>query len=81
MTTITGTSPQGCAARLLTLDDIRTRATITPEEASNLLCMGMRQTYAALKDGSLPSIRLSRRYLVPVPALLRLLGEVDHDGE
>lgn len=65
----------------MTLDDIRGRATLTPEEASGLLGMGMRQTYAALKDGSLPSIRLSRRYLVPVPALLRLLGEVDHDGE
>ncbi|WP_158862007.1 helix-turn-helix domain-containing protein [Leifsonia sp. AG29] len=59
----------------MTLNDVRDRATTTPEEAADLLGMGMRQTYAALKDGSLPSIRLSRRYLVPVPALLRLLGE------
>lgn len=65
----------------MTLNDVRARATITPEEAAALLGMGMRQTYAALRDGSLPSIRLSRRYLVPVPALLRLLGDVEgEDG-
>lgn len=61
----------------MTIDEIRNRATITPAEASDLLGMGMQQTYSALKDGSLPSIRLSRRILVPVPALLRLLGDIE----
>ncbi|WP_434316382.1 hypothetical protein [Leifsonia sp. P73] len=81
MTTLTGVSSQSCTVRPLALADIRGRATITPAEASDLLGMGMQQTYTALKDGSLPSLRLSRRILVPVPALLRLLGEVTDDAD
>lgn len=65
----------------MTIDDIRHRATIDIPEAAELLGMGLRQTYAAVRDGSLPSLRLSRRILVPVPALLRLLGAVNDDEQ
>ena len=65
----------------MTLDDIRGRATITVDETASVLDMGLRQTYAAIRDGSLPSLRLLRRILVPVPALLCLLGDIEgEDG-
>lgn len=58
------------------LDEIRDRATLTVEEAAELLGVGRSSAYEAARRGELPSMRLGRRLVVPVPALLRLLHEL-----
>lgn len=63
----------------MNLQDVRGRAVITPAEFSELFGQGIRQVYQAIHAGRIPSIRIGERKLViPVPALLRLLGA---DGE
>ena len=57
------------------VDDIRDRATLTVEEAAELLGVGRSSAYEAARRGDLPAVRLGRRLVVPVPALLRLLNE------
>lgn len=72
------------SARSLTLDDLRKsgRATITVEEAAGVLDVSRGVAYRSVKDGTLPSLSLGRRLVVPVPALLRLLGvEPSSNGE
>ena len=60
---------------MTTLDDIRGRATITVwPEAGQLLGLGRDSAYRAAERGELPTLKLGRRLLVPVPKLLRLLG-------
>jgi excisionase family DNA binding protein len=59
----------------MTLDEIRGRATLSIAETSELLGLGINQTYTAARTGELPALRLGRSYRVPVPALLALLGE------
>lgn len=50
------------------------RATITVEEAAELLGIGRSAAYQAARRGQLPTCRLGRRLFVPVPALLELLN-------
>lgn len=54
---------------------IRGRAVIGVEETAALLGLGRSAAYRAVRSGELPSLRLGRRTLIPVPALLELLGE------
>ena len=61
----------------LTLDDIRGRATITVPEAGRVFGLARDSAYRAAERGEIPTLRLGRRLLVPVPKLLRLLGELD----
>ena len=56
------------------LDAVATRTTITIEEAASLLGIGRTAAYEAARRGQLPTRRLGRRLLVPVPALLDWLG-------
>jgi excisionase family DNA binding protein len=56
------------------LDSIASRTTITVEEAASLLGIGRSAAYDAARRGQLPTRRLGRRLLVPVPALLDWLG-------
>lgn len=49
-------------------------ATITIEEAGELLGISRRSAYRAAAVGELPTLRLGRRLLVPTPRLLALLG-------
>ena len=63
----------------MTLEDLRRRATITVPEAALLLGIGRSACFEAARRGELPTLRLGRRVLVPVPALLRMLGSSD-DG-
>ncbi|MGC4112994.1 MAG: helix-turn-helix domain-containing protein [Nocardioides sp.] len=42
--------------------------------AARLLGVGRSTAYAAAATGDLPTIRLGSRIVVPVPALLRMLG-------
>ena len=56
------------------LDELAGKATITIEEAAQLLGLGRTAAYDAARRGQLPTRRLGRRMLVPVPALLDWLG-------
>jgi excisionase family DNA binding protein len=59
---------------MTTLDELRGRATCTVEEAAAVLEVGRATAYEAARQGQLPTLRLGRRVLVPVPKLLALLG-------
>ena len=60
-----------------TLDEVAKHATITVEEAAGLLGLGRSAAYEAVRRGDLPSRRLGRRIVIPVPALLTWLGVPD----
>lgn len=64
------------SAPVLTLDSVRNRATITVGEAGQLLGLGRAAAYAAAQRGEVPTRRFGRRIVVPVPALLAMLGDV-----
>ena len=49
------------------------KATVTVEEAAKLLGIGRATAYRAARQGSLPTIRIGRRLLVPREALQTLL--------
>jgi excisionase family DNA binding protein len=53
------------------------QTTLTVEETAALLRIGRGTAYAAIRDGSLPSIRVGKRILVPAAALDRLLEQVE----
>ena len=53
------------------------RMTLSIDEVASLLCIGRSSVYEAVRRGQLPSRRLGRRLLIPVPALLGWLGLVD----
>ena len=63
-------------ARVIALDILTTRTTITVEEAAALLGIGRTAAYEAARRGQLPTRRLGRRLVVPVPAFLHWLGAV-----
>ena len=49
--------------------------TITVEEAARFLGIGRGAAYECARNRELPVLPLGRKRLVPVPALLRMLGE------
>ena len=57
------------------LDSLEGRATISVEEAAAILGIGRSAAYEAARRGQLPTRRLGRRLLVPVPAFMRWLGD------
>lgn len=57
-----------------TLEAISGRLTLTIEEAAALLGLGRSAAYEAARRGQIPTRRLGRRLIVPVPALLGWLG-------
>ncbi len=61
-------------ATTFTLDELAGKATITVEQTAQVLGLGRTTTYDAVRRGELPTRRLGRRLLVPVPALLEWLG-------
>jgi excisionase family DNA binding protein len=50
------------------------RSTFTVEEAGEICGISRPSAYAAAKNGSLPTVRIGRRCIVPRHALERLLG-------
>jgi len=60
----------------LTLAELRAsgRATISVEEFAQLVGISLGSARKAVRDGSVPTLRLGARYLVPVPKLLQMLG-------
>lgn len=59
----------------VTLDDIRPLATINVDTLALVLGIGRNAAYDAVKTGDVPSWKIGGRILIPVPALLRKLGE------
>jgi excisionase family DNA binding protein len=57
----------------LRIDQLAGQATITIEQTAQLLGLGRTAAYDAARRGELPTRRLGRRLLVPVPALLTWL--------
>lgn len=51
------------------LDELTGRTTITVSEAARLLGVGRTAAYEAARRGELPTRRLGRRLVVPVPWL------------
>ncbi|MDP8928036.1 MAG: helix-turn-helix domain-containing protein [Actinomycetota bacterium] len=49
-------------------------ATLSVEEAGELLGISRRSAYRAAARGELPTVRLGRRLVVPTPKLLAMLG-------
>jgi excisionase family DNA binding protein len=56
------------------LDELATQATISIEQAAQVLGLGRTAAYEAARRGEFPTRRLGRRVVVPVPALLEWLG-------
>lgn len=52
------------------------RLTMTVEEAGKALGISRASAYLAARNGELPTVRIGRRYLVPIAALQRLLSTV-----
>lgn len=61
--------------------DWRSRNTVTVEEAGSILGIGRSSAYALARSGELVTLRLGRRFIVPVAALRRMLGELDPFNE
>ena len=61
-------------ATTFSLEQLQGRTTITIEQAAQVLGLGRTAAYEAARRGELPTRRLGRRLLVPVPALLTWLG-------
>lgn len=57
----------------LTLADLRSRATVTVEQAGSVLGLSRGGAFAAAQRGDLPVIRIGRRLIVSTQALLRML--------
>ena len=59
---------------LLGVHDLNDRLTVTIEEAASLLSLGRTAAYEAARRWEIPTRRLGRRVVVPVPALLAWRG-------
>lgn len=54
--------------------ELRDRLTVPVPIAARVLGVGRNQAYSGVADGSIPSVRIGGRILVPVVPLLRMLG-------
>jgi excisionase family DNA binding protein len=50
---------------------------LTPTETAKLLRIGRGTAYEQIRLGTIPSIRLGRRILIPKAALMKMLEEVE----
>lgn len=64
----------------LTLDDLESRITLTIDEVASLLGIGRTAAYEAARRGEIPTRKLGRRVLVPVPAFRAWLGDDNNGG-
>lgn len=62
------------------LAELRRQVAVTVPEAGELLSLSRSAAYRAAERGEIPTIRVGRRLIVPVPRLLRML-EADPAGE
>jgi excisionase family DNA binding protein len=56
------------------LGSLQGRLTISVEEVATILGLGRSAAYEAARRGQIPTRRLGRRIVVPVPLLLEWLG-------
>ncbi len=56
------------------MSDTITRKTLTVTEAATCLGVSRHFAYQAVRDGSIPSIRIGRRILIPTHAFEQLLA-------
>jgi excisionase family DNA binding protein len=61
-------------------EGLHERATCSVEEAAEILGIGRSTAYAAARDGTLPTLRLSHRLLVPTAKLMVMLG-LEREGK
>jgi hypothetical protein len=54
--------------------DVRAVATVTVPEGGAFLGLGRAASYEAARAGTLPTLRVGKRLLVPTAGLLRLVG-------
>lgn len=54
--------------------------TITVEKAGELLGISRGTAYAAARNGTIPTIRIARRLIVPTARLLALIGADAREG-
>ena len=66
------------AAAPLRLDELEGRITLTVEEVGTILRLCRTTAYEAARRGGVPSRRLGRSVVVPVPALLAWLSVIPH---
>lgn len=59
------------------LTTLEGRLTVSVDEVAELLGIGRSMAYDAVRRGQLPSRRLGRRLVIPVPLLLEWLGVSD----
>ena len=60
---------------------IGAKAVLTTSETASILRVSEKSVRQGIKDGSIPSLRLGRRLLVPVPMLLSSLLREPQDNE
>jgi excisionase family DNA binding protein len=56
--------------------ELEQRITITVPEAGKILGIGRAQSYAAAREGKIPTLQLGRRLLVPVKPFLDMIDGV-----
>jgi hypothetical protein len=66
-------APCGDRRRVL-LAELRARPTCSVERAAEIIGVARSTAYAAARDGSLPTLRISHRLLVQSEKLIALLG-------
>jgi excisionase family DNA binding protein len=54
--------------------EVPPKRTFTIQEAAKVLGIGRDQAYTAARLGQIPTIKIGRRLLVPVPALEKMLA-------
>ncbi|MEZ5125318.1 MAG: helix-turn-helix domain-containing protein [Thermoleophilia bacterium] len=66
-------------SRSVETECLRRGPTCSVEEAAIVLGIGRSTAYAAARDGSLPTLRMSKRILVPTAKLIAMLGVEDDE--
>ena len=56
------------------IDALIGRTTCTVEESAEILGISRKLAYQAAATGEIPTLRIGRRLLVPVPKLIAMLG-------
>ncbi|MGN6763141.1 MAG: helix-turn-helix domain-containing protein [Leifsonia sp.] len=51
----------------------RSRPTNTVDATADFLCVDRKTVYAAIRDGTIPALKLGRRLLIPTEKLLALI--------
>jgi hypothetical protein len=76
-----GELPERPARDVLTIDELRERAVVGVPTGGAVLGLSRSASYRAAERGEIPTIRLGRRLVVPVPRLLAMLeGEAATDA-